>query len=173
MSLTLLTRQKNKENNKNISSNSTDSSYTSTTKSKQKSTKSSYTRIVTVFLTNRDKYLILLRSNRVRTMKALWAGISGIIEGSEEPIERARIEIYEEVGLTSDKVEFLKSAKEITVKSVQYKNHEWIVYPFLFRAKETRLKLNWENSEYRWIKPEEIHNFNTVPDLQKVLTALL
>ena len=37
-------------------------------------------------------------------MKGLWAGISGIIEKNEEPIKRARIEIFEEVGITEDKI---------------------------------------------------------------------
>ena len=32
-------------------------------------------------------------------MKNLWAGISGIIEGDEKPVRRAKIEVYEEVGI--------------------------------------------------------------------------
>jgi len=38
------------------------------------------TKIVTSFITNDDKFLILKRSNQVKSMKSLWAGISGIIE---------------------------------------------------------------------------------------------
>ena len=38
-------------------------------------------------------------------MKNLWAGISGIIEGDdEEPIKRAEIEIFEEVGIREDQI---------------------------------------------------------------------
>ena len=57
------------------------------------------TKIVTSFLKNSDNILLLRRSEKVKSMKNLWAGISGIIEGNEEPIKRAQIEIYEEVGI--------------------------------------------------------------------------
>ena len=57
------------------------------------------TKIVTTFLTNSDKILLLKRSQKVKSMKNLWAGISGIIEGDEEPVKRAKIEVYEEVGI--------------------------------------------------------------------------
>ena len=40
------------------------------------------TNIVTSFIKNDDKILILKRSNKVKSMKCLWAGVSGIIEKS-------------------------------------------------------------------------------------------
>ena len=43
-------------------------------------------------------------------MKGLWAGISGIIEGNEEPLQRAKIEIFEEIGLEEDCLGLLKTA---------------------------------------------------------------
>tara|TARA_Y100001960_G_scaffold317667_1_gene386294 strand:+ start:513 stop:713 length:201 start_codon:yes stop_codon:yes gene_type:complete len=57
------------------------------------------TKIVTTFLTNSDKILLLKRSQKVKTMKNLWAGISGLIEGDEEPLSRAKIEIFEKLVL--------------------------------------------------------------------------
>ena len=62
------------------------------------------TKIVTSFIRNNGRLLILKRSNKVKSMKGLWAGISGIIEKNEEPLERAKIEIFEEVGISEDKV---------------------------------------------------------------------
>jgi len=67
------------------------------------------TRIVTSFITDNDKFLLLKRSNKVKTMKGLWAGISGVIEKDEDPISRAKIEIYEEIGIPEDKIKFLKA----------------------------------------------------------------
>jgi len=106
-------------------------------------------------------------------MKGLWAGISGIIEGNEEPLERAKIEIFEEVGLTEDLVVLLKAAPQMEISSPQYKNHQWLVFPFLFSVKEPKIKLNWEHSEYKWIEPSEISKYRTVPTLDKVLASLL
>lgn len=106
-------------------------------------------------------------------MKGLWAGISGIIENNENPLTRAKIEIFEEVGIKEEEIKLLRSSEEIKVESPQYESHEWRIHPFLFQANNTNVKLNWENSDYRWIKPEEILNFYTVPSLDRVLFKLL
>ena len=57
------------------------------------------TRIVTSFIKHNDQILILKRSEKVRSMKGLWSGVSGIIENNENPTDRAKIEIFEEVGI--------------------------------------------------------------------------
>lgn len=131
------------------------------------------TKIVTSFIRDNGKLLILKRSDKVKSMRGLWAGISGIIEKNEEPLKRARIEIFEEVGITEDKITLVKSAEEMRVNSPQYENHEWEIFPFLFEAKNPTIKLNWENSEYKWIYIDELEKFETVPSLQKVLFNLL
>ncbi len=131
------------------------------------------TKIVTSFIKDNDKLLILKRSGKVKSMKGLWAGISGIIEKNEEPLKRARIEIFEEIGITEDKITLVRSAEEMRINSPQYENHEWEIFPFLFEAKNPIIKLNWENSEFKWIKIEELENYDTVPSLQKVLFNLL
>ena len=131
------------------------------------------TRIVTSFLDHNDKILVLKRSQQVRTMKGLWSGISGIIENNETPIKRAKIEIFEEVGIKEQNIKLIKSGSEIFVESPQYKNHQWIIYPFLFQTEISDIKLNWENSEFRWIRVNELKEFNTVPSLEKILLTLL
>ena len=131
------------------------------------------TRIVTSFIKNSNKILILKRSNKVRTMKGLWSGVSGIIENNEVPIDRARIEIFEEVGIKSEQISLVKNIEKIKISSPQYENHEWIVFSFLFEIEETEIKLNWENSEYRWIMINDLKNYETVPNLYKILINLL
>ena len=131
------------------------------------------TKIVTSFIKDNEKLLLLKRSEKVKSMKGLWAGISGIIEKNEEPLTRAKIEIFEEVGITEDQITLVRTAEEIRVNSPQYENHEWEIFPFLFEAKNPTIKLNWENSDFKWITVEELENFETVPSLQKVLFNLL
>jgi 8-oxo-dGTP pyrophosphatase MutT (NUDIX family) len=105
-------------------------------------------------------------------MRGLWGGVSGIIEGNEEPLNRAKIEIFEETGMDENNIVLSRTANQMQVTS-QYLNHGWIIHPFLFTAKESKIKLNWENSEYKWISPDELSNFKTVPSLDKVLARLL
>ena len=130
------------------------------------------TKIVTTFLTNSDKILLLKRSQKVKTMKNLWAGISGLIEGDEEPLSRAKIEIFEEVGIEDTNIKLIKEGGSIVIESPQYVNHQWEVFPFLFSCKNREIRLNWENSDSKWIEIDEINNFSTVPSLDKVLTRL-
>ena len=131
------------------------------------------TKIVTSFIQDNKKILILKRSKKVKSMKGLWAGISGIIEKDEIPLERAKIEIFEEVGILENEIRLIKSTKEMRINSPQYKNHEWEIFPFLFESKKPNVKLNWENSEFRWIEIEELKNYETVPSLEKILFNLL
>ena len=131
------------------------------------------TKIVTSFIKDNEKLLILKRSNKVKTMKGLWAGVSGIIENDEEPLKRAKIEIFEEAGITEEKIKLIKAVEEMKVNSPQYENHEWEIFPFLFETKNPAIKLNWENSEFKWINVNELENYETVPNLQKVLLSLL
>ena len=131
------------------------------------------TRIVTSFLTHNNKILILKRSQKVKTMKGLWSGISGVIENNEMPIERAKIEIFEEVGINQKDITLIKSNKEMCVESPQYKNHQWIIFPFFFKTDKNNIKLNWENSEFRWINIDQLKKFDNVPNLEKVLLSVL
>ena len=131
------------------------------------------TKIVTSFIKDNEKLLILKRSNKVKSMKGLWAGISGIIENNEPPLNRAIIEIFEEAGIIEEDITLIKSAEEMRINSPQYENHEWEIFPFLFESKNPTITLNWENSEFKWINIEELENYETVPSLQKVLFNLL
>ena len=133
-----------------------------------------FTNIVTSFIKNGDKILILKRSDKVKSMKCLWAGVSGIIEKNDTtPLARAKTEILEETGINGKEIELFKANELIKIESAQYKNHEWNIFPFLFKTKNPEIKLNWENSEFKWIKPNEIKNYETVPELEKILFSLL
>jgi len=133
-----------------------------------------FTNIVTSFIKNGDRILILKRCDKVKSMKCLWAGVSGIIEKNDTtPLARAKTEILEETGINEEEIELLKANERIKIEAAQYKNHEWNIFPFLFKTKNPEIKLNWENSEFKWIKPNEIKNYETVPELEKILFSLL
>ena len=109
----------------------------------------------------------------VKSMKGLWAGVSGIIEQDETPLVRAKIEIFEEVGLEEKYIKLLKSSEQMKIESPQYRNHKWEIFPFLFETKNTEIKLNWENSEFKWIDVDQLKEFETVPNLEEILLNLI
>ncbi|MEM2759978.1 MAG: NUDIX pyrophosphatase [Nitrososphaerales archaeon] len=129
-------------------------------------------RVVTSFLMNDDKILILRRSDKVRTMQNRWAGISGYIEGDENVLERAYREISEETGLNTNAIELVKAGEPLKIADKEL-DILWIVYPHLFRTSRTDIKLNWEHDQYCWIKSDEIVNYETVPMLKETLARVL
>jgi len=128
--------------------------------------------VVTSFLEHDGKILILRRSDKVRTMKHQWAGISGYIESNETPLERALKEIEEEVGLNKEDVKLVKAAAPLEVPDKE-RDILWIVHPHIFKTSNTTILLDWEHDQYKWIDPEEIANYDTVLMLKETLLRCL
>ena len=128
--------------------------------------------VVTVFLTHRSKILVLKRSGEVGTYKRHWAGVSGYSE-SNNTLAQALTEMAEEVGLGEEDVTLLKAGKPLEIVD-RTRGRAWRVHPFLFAVHEPdKIRLNWENIEMRWILPEEIVQFQTVPALKEALERVI
>jgi nicotinamide-nucleotide amidase len=127
--------------------------------------------VVTSFLEFQKKILILRRSNKVGTYQSQWAGVSGYIEKS--PDQQALIEIQEETGLSASDVELTRKGNTITARDDKLKRI-WIIHPYLFRVlNPDKIKIDWEHTETKWITPEEIADYPTVPRLKVALDMVL
>jgi 8-oxo-dGTP diphosphatase len=120
--------------------------------------------VITVFLEYDKKILILKRSQKVRTMKTKWGGISGYVE-EEEPLKRALKEIEEETGLNDKNVTLLRIGEPLEAVESNEPEITWIVHPYLFGSNTDQISIGSEHDEYRWISPGEIKNYETVPRL--------
>ncbi len=124
--------------------------------------------VVSCFITKKDKHILILkRSDKVRTYKGKWATVSGYIEADEKPYETALKEIKEEIGLEKQDIKLIREGKLI------YVNKEWIVHPYLFEANSDKIKIDWEHVEYKWIKPEEIKNYDALPKFKEALASVI
>jgi len=127
--------------------------------------------VVTCFLQSHGKILLLRRSNEVRTYQGKWAAVSGYVE--DTPDRQAYIEIAEETGLTVRDITLARKGKPLN-----YTDHDlrikWEIHPYLFRADKTVvIKLDREHVEYKWIEPEKIDDYDTVPKLKEALSLVL
>jgi len=128
--------------------------------------------VITVFLSHAGKILVLKRSTRVGTYQGHWSGVSGYLERTD-PLDQAYTEISEEVGLSSDQVTLIRREAPLEVVD-QVQGRAWRVYPFLFAVREPeQIRLDWENTEMRWINPSELSRLQTVPGLAEVLQRVL
>ena len=128
--------------------------------------------VVTCFLLRRsggdDEILLLRRSQQVGTYRGRWAGVSGYIEETD-PLTRAYTEVEEETGLARDDVQLLRAGEPLEVADAEA-DRRWIVHPFLFEVRElARIRADWEHTETRWIRPKEIFQYETVPQLAETL----
>jgi 8-oxo-dGTP pyrophosphatase MutT (NUDIX family) len=118
-----------------------------------------------------DEVLILRRSPRVGTYRGRWAGVSGYLE-TDDPLEQAYTELSEETGLTRDDVRLLSAGEPVTVVDADA-GRRWTVYPFLFLAVHPeRIATDWEHVAARWVRPDALPEYETVPGLAAALAAV-
>jgi PncC family amidohydrolase len=127
--------------------------------------------VVTCFLEHGDKILILRRSTKVGTYRRSWAGVSGYMETSDT--EQAFTEISQETQLYKKDLKLMKKGKPLEVIDRSL-NRKWIVHPFLFHVKAPeKIKIDWEHTEAKWIKPNELSKYETVPGLGEALARVI
>jgi len=126
--------------------------------------------VVTCFLESNGEILILRRSEQVGSYQGKWAGVSGYIETIAD--EQALTEIAEETSLAQENLTLIKKGKPLSIGDEKL-GVKWVVHPYLFRIKDrSKVKIDWEHKEARWIKPEEIDSYQTVPMLKETLAKV-
>jgi translation initiation factor 2B subunit (eIF-2B alpha/beta/delta family) len=88
------------------------------------------------------------------------------LEGEEEPLIRAKTEIMEELGLGAEQIDLVRGGNVLRAFDEDM-NTVWAVHPFLFNVSRQDIQLDWEHTEYRWVKPNELGSFETVPKLKE------
>ncbi len=127
-------------------------------------------KVVTCFLKSDNKILILRRSKKVGSYRGRWGGVSGYIETT--PDDQALLEIEQETSLPAGDVRLVKRGEPLSVKDFEV-GVTWVVHPYLFEIRDPdKIKINWENKELKWIKPEELVNYETVPKLKEALAQV-
>lgn len=124
--------------------------------------------VVSAFLENRGRFLVLRRGRRVGSFRGRWSAVSGFLEGDEPAAARARREILEETGIR--KARLVATAPVLWARDG---DAAFAIHPFLFRVDTRRVRLDWENLEARWVPASAVRSLNAVPRLDEVLAALL
>lgn len=134
------------------------------------------TAVVTCFVLRsrdgHDEVLLAQRSQRVRTYRGAWAGVSGYVEPGVTPLEQAYTELQEEAGLSRDDVELMRTGEPVAFRDETIAQ-SWVVHPFLFRLiHPDHLRSDWEAEQFRWYPPSEVAALSTVPRLAEALARV-
>jgi len=98
-------------------------------------------------------------------------GVSGYIEQGVD--EQALVEIEEETSLHREDISLIKKGKPLVVNDEKL-GTKWVVHPYLFHINDRdKIKIDWEHQESKWIKPEDLGNYPTVPMLKETLDRVL
>jgi 8-oxo-dGTP diphosphatase len=128
---------------------------------------------VTSFLESAGEILLLLRSNKVRSYKSTWGGVSGLIDKGHTADEQAVQEIAEETGLTPSDIRLIKKGEPIVIQDAE-RDLKKVVHPYLYHITDrNKVKIDWEHTEFKWIKPEDIEKYPTMPQLKETLDRVL
>ncbi len=125
---------------------------------------------VLCFLEHDGEILLLKRSEKVLAYKGKWHGVGGFLDEPGKTLrEKVLEELHEELGLPDDcveKIEF-RGTQKIHDTAI---DRTWILYLVLVQLNyKPSLHLDWEHTDYRWIHPEDIYQFDTVDRLTESL----
>ena len=136
-------------------------------------TKASYAPLVSVFMQFNGEILLVRRSQNVGNYKGKWNAISGYIDRIEPIRERALIELEEETGIKRATIKEVIRGEPYELNDAEI-GKIWLVCPFVVKLRsKPEIRLDMESTECRWIKPEELMNFDTVTGLDKSYAACM
>ena len=136
-------------------------------------TNTDYAPVICVFIRFDNQILLLKRSGKVSNYKGKWNAITGFIDKPEPLKEKALGEVEEETGITKELIKevILGTPYELPDDEI---NKTWLVCPFVIELNSRpKIKLDFESTEYKWIKPEQLNAPDTVRDLGKSYAACL
>lgn len=115
-----------------------------------------------------DDYILLLKRNaQRRTSPNKWQTPSGFINEGESAEEAILREVKEETALDGT----IKKSGSVFEVIDQWAR--WIIIPFLILVKSDKVVIdNKEHSEFKWIKVDEISNFECVKGIDEDLKAV-
>lgn len=130
--------------------------------------------VLTVFVMLHDKLLLLKRSNQVSTYQGKWNTVAGYLDDIHQTLkEKIHEELLEETGITPTLIQDYAFGSWYQFTDTNAKK-TWIVYPAkVVLTKKPSIQLDWEHTDFQWISPKEITSFDTVPNLNKSLFAVL
>ncbi|MDE1865436.1 MAG: NUDIX domain-containing protein [Candidatus Micrarchaeota archaeon] len=130
-----------------------------------------YAPAVQVFIRVNGEILLLKRSDKVANYKGKWNSIGGFIDAPMPIQEKAIGEAEEELGITRSMIKQVITGDPYELYDPAIKK-TWLICPFILELNsKPEIRLDFENSEYRWIKPGNITKFDRVFGLERSYAA--
>lgn len=116
-----------------------------------------------------DTILLLKRADSHSTNAGKWCFVTGYVKENEDPESAAQREVEEELGL--------QVGPSSQVGDIVVVHTDWgktlHVHPYLFHIEQdAEIRLDWEHTDYRWIPPGDLKEYDYVQQLDEDLISL-
>ncbi len=117
-----------------------------------------------------EEILLLKRSERVSAYGGFWHTVAGFLDTPGQSVRAQAIqELNEELGLTPGSLKTLSLLPSFPVYDAQLRR-VWRIYPVRAEVEgDPPIQLDWEHTEYRWVRREDLPRYQTIPSLAHVL----
>jgi isopentenyldiphosphate isomerase len=123
--------------------------------------------VITAFVKFEDKILLLKRSSGLKNYPLKWNAVTGFMDELKPVEEKVLDELEEELGIGKSSIVSMRIGKPYEVKDFDT-GKTWIVNPAIVDLRRIpEIKLNFEHTDFKWIRKEELSYFNTVPFIKK------
>jgi 8-oxo-dGTP pyrophosphatase MutT (NUDIX family) len=119
--------------------------------------------VITIFVIYDGKLLLMKRSNKVGTYKGKWMAVAGYYDEPVAIRTKVEEELREEIGVVNYKK--IETFDSLLIEDKEI-NKNWIVFNALVELNTMpEIVLDWEHTEYVWINPKELVNYDVTPSL--------
>ena len=116
------------------------------------------------------KILIVKRNQSMHFYPGLWSGVTGLLDDETNVEKKAREELWEEMGVGSERVISVRRGDVIEAEDPAY-NKLWLMHPVCIEIKGESVDPDWEAEEYKWVSREEMKGYDFVPGFEKVIDS--
>ena len=118
----------------------------------------------------RDGKVLLVRRARKPALD-IWTLAGGGVEAGETLHQALLREVMEETSLTIEIVALAGHREMIARDADGRVSRHFVILPFAARWISGEPVLNDELSDFRWVRPDEVHNFQTTEGLSGIVDA--
>ena len=135
-------------------------------------TNSAEAAVLNIFVEVGGEVLLLKRSEKVGNYTNKWATIAGYMDEVKPAEAKIAEELKEEISLERSRISSVLLGN-IFIKTDPALKKTWIVCPALVKLKSRpEIRLDWEHTEYKWVRKEDIKNFDLMPGVEEALQNL-
>ncbi|MFO7966163.1 MAG: NUDIX domain-containing protein [Archaeoglobaceae archaeon] len=123
--------------------------------------------VITVFVKFGAQLLLLRRSHKVGSYQGKWNTVAGFVDEVKPVKDKVLEELEEEIGVEESDISSITYGELWKFEDPDV-GKTWLITPVMVELKQIpEVKLDWEHTEFKWIKPSELNHFDTVPNLDK------